>query len=413
MENSTQMSNGISLIIPTYRRRGMLLACLRDYAQQTLDKNYWEIIVCDDCSEDGTLEAVEEFSRHVPYQLRVCSTAQNSGPATARNRASVFAQYGVLAFAGDDCFPDDAFLWQHYISHNRGWGYPLVIQGFTPWHWSIASGEFEAFLLNSGLQASWGNLRNQDGTWKREAPGWFLTTNVSVTKNLFEAESGFPEGHKFAAWEDISLAVKMTKRGVKTIFEPQALNYHFHFQDLDSFVNRQIKEGISRLELCKVHWEVAGDMINPNELREYSDEKFNFVHRLAKEADRLTGDDTREIRYQRWGTCLRMATLKGILQGISERKGLWQALPDLHTSEIVRHVTAAAGDYERGDYMMAIQHAEWALSGNPDNHALLWMKGEIELALGHKAEATACFQESVQSGPGNKLSKARLEELTK
>src|SRR3990167_2176896 len=400
----------LSIIIPTYNRYGLLQRHLKDLCHQTLSRDEFEIIVAHDGAKDAEYQKIRELARVMPYTCKTIATEKNSGPATARNRGASMAKGQVLVFLGDDCIPTPALLYHHYLAHNRGHVSPLAVQGLTLWAYQLAADDFHNFLFQGGLQANWNALRDGD-KWKQDARGWFLTTNCSVTKDLFEAEGGFYPEFPSAAWEDICLATQLVKRGVQTVFVPNALNYHYHKQTLSGFVQRQIREGKSRLILCKVHWEVSGDMVNPQELRDYSDEKFNLIYRLAQEADRLTGDDSKELRYNRWATCLRMASIKGILEGIRERKGLWQALPDVHTSEITRHVCGAAGSFEQGDYMMAMQHSEWALAGNQDNHALLWVRGEIELALGHKAEAIASFQSAVERGPGNKLAKARLAEL--
>ena len=55
----------VSVIIPTYNRRGMVEEALRSVLAQTLDDV--EIVVVDDGSTDGTADALKEFDEQIRY----------------------------------------------------------------------------------------------------------------------------------------------------------------------------------------------------------------------------------------------------------------------------------------------------------------------------------------------------------
>jgi glycosyltransferase involved in cell wall biosynthesis len=63
---------------------------------QTYDD--WEVVICDDCSTDRTVEIARRFEG----PLTLVSTGTNSGPATARNRAIEHSAGELLAFLDAD-----------------------------------------------------------------------------------------------------------------------------------------------------------------------------------------------------------------------------------------------------------------------------------------------------------------------
>jgi GT2 family glycosyltransferase len=95
----------LSVVIPSYNRRDLVLALLRDvYAQEDAD---FEVIVVDDCSPDDSVEVIR---REFP-QTQVLVNEKNSGPAVARN-LGVRAAKGefIVGFDSDVTIPDRHLL---------------------------------------------------------------------------------------------------------------------------------------------------------------------------------------------------------------------------------------------------------------------------------------------------------------
>ena len=94
-----------SIVIPSYNRRDLVLALLRDvYAQEAAE---FEVIVVDDRSPDDSVAAIE---REFP-QVRILVNETNLGPAVARNRG-VLAAKGkfIVGFDSDVTIPDRLLL---------------------------------------------------------------------------------------------------------------------------------------------------------------------------------------------------------------------------------------------------------------------------------------------------------------
>lgn len=403
----------LSLVIPTHNRRILLLRLLRELGEQSLRPDLFEVIVSDDGSTDGTAEAAEcLIAAGLPY--RACLYRQTcGGPARARNLGAQHATGDAIVFCGDDCLPDRHLLWRHYHAHRRDDLNPKAVQGLTLWHPDLPPDDFMVYLVDDGgQQANWRSLRTADGAWRDDAPGWFLTTNVSVSRLAFEQEGGFDEHFPHAAWEDIEFSIRLAKRGLPTRFCPDAINYHYHRYGLDGFVRRQLIEGENRLHLVAAHPEMAWGLLDPEGLRQSSADLLAQHLALARELHHDGAPDVQQARRQRWGATLRLASLEGIRRGIAARGGAWQAIPHIHTEELAHHVAGAAAGIERDDPHWAHYHAEWAVRAHADNWAVRAMQGESLLALGQRDEARFAFAQAVTLGPGEKWPLGRLKELS-
>lgn len=84
----------ISVVIPTYNRRDYLIACLESVAAQRFAPH--EVIVVDDGSSDGTVEALAE--RRDVTLIR----QENAGPGAARNAGAAAATGDYIAFLDSD-----------------------------------------------------------------------------------------------------------------------------------------------------------------------------------------------------------------------------------------------------------------------------------------------------------------------
>ena len=351
----------------------------------------------------------------------------NGGPAKARNAGADKATGDVLLFVGDDALPHAHLLFRHWLAH-RTESKPVAVQGYTDWWPGLPPLEFEHFLIESGLQVGWSGLKNHDGSWKREAPGFCITTNYSIhreeyerlyaeAKSATERMGGFHESFPNAAWEDIDFGFRGQKHGLRTIFEPNAVNFHAHRQTFEGFVKRQMTEGRSRIHLCALHPEIAGQLLDPEGLRSVSRDGLQRLVAQCRELDSFTSGDKEldTLRKQRWQNALRVASLEGVRQGIDTRsktQKVWGAIPHIHSPEQAMHVVATAVSLEKGELGYASTAAEWALRSNPTNWALWAVKGEVELAHGRRSEAYLAYIRALELGPGAEWAQERVKELS-
>jgi glycosyltransferase involved in cell wall biosynthesis len=109
----------ISVVIPTYNRKGLLREALASLARQTYPRDGFEVLVVDDGSTDGTeTVSTEAF----PFTLRYLWQS-NQGDAAARNLGVRQSQADFLVFLDDDILVEPDYLAHlidaHDTSQNR------------------------------------------------------------------------------------------------------------------------------------------------------------------------------------------------------------------------------------------------------------------------------------------------------
>ena len=93
----------ISVIIPTYNRKDILIKCLNALNKQTLSHTAYEVIVVDDGSNDGTEDAIKNLQLACKFTyLR----QENKGPGAAKNLGIKHATGELLLFINDDIIAD-------------------------------------------------------------------------------------------------------------------------------------------------------------------------------------------------------------------------------------------------------------------------------------------------------------------
>lgn len=91
----------ISVVVPCYRCADTIAASVASIAAQTLPPA--EVLLVDDCSGDGTLEALLALSaRYRPGWIKVLESPRNGGPSQARNIGWAHAGQEYIAFLDAD-----------------------------------------------------------------------------------------------------------------------------------------------------------------------------------------------------------------------------------------------------------------------------------------------------------------------
>lgn len=98
------MSSAISVALATYEGERFLGEQLESLARQTQLPS--ELVVCDDCSTDGTVQLIEEFARTSPFDVRLHRNPGRMGFATTALSAASRCKAPFVAF----CDQDDVWL---------------------------------------------------------------------------------------------------------------------------------------------------------------------------------------------------------------------------------------------------------------------------------------------------------------
>lgn len=239
-----------SVVIPTYNRMDTLPEVL-DALDTQEEPPEFEVIVVDDGSTDGTWEYLEERRSSIPtLTLR----QENAGPALARNWGVERASGDRVAFLGDDTVPQRGWLRAHAEAATSFGDHPLLaVIGYTAWHPRMKLSPFLRYINEYGLQFGYALIEDRD-----DVPfNFFYTSNLSLPRRAL-AEEPFDLGFPYPAWEDIEVAYRLKKQGLRLVYRPEAQVLHDHPTDLRRFMGRQEKAGYSAVVFHQRHPELGG-----------------------------------------------------------------------------------------------------------------------------------------------------------
>jgi len=252
-----------SVVIPTHNRIATLQRVLDALEHQDGAPDF-EVIVVDDGSTDDTQRLL---SQRAGIRFR---SQPNSGPGRARNFGVTMANGRFVVFIGDDTVPERGFLAQHARTHSESHDDSLVAcLGYTGWPSDERVTAFMDYINDFGLQ--FGYRLIEDGGF---VPfNFFYTSNISIDRKLL-ADNPFDTTFPSAAWEDIELAYRLERRGLKIRYNAKAITRHYHHMNVDSFARRQYTVGKSGAIFYRKHPEL-GHFLGVHELdsRRLADER--------------------------------------------------------------------------------------------------------------------------------------------
>ena len=241
-----------SVVIPTHNRLLVLEEVLLALEGQAGAPPF-EIVVVDDGSTDGTGDWLRARTAKNPrVTLRIHSQA-NAGPAAARNTGVAIAAGRWVAFLGDDTVPEAGWLAAHREAHRKRGDDPhLAVIGYTGWHPRMHLTPFLRYINEYGLQFGYALIQDRE-----DVPfNFFYTSNISISTSLM-ATHPFDTTFPAAAWEDIELAYRLDKLGLKIRYDAKAVTRHYHPMTVESFARRQYTVGKSGAIFFRKHPELG------------------------------------------------------------------------------------------------------------------------------------------------------------
>lgn len=205
----------ISVIVCTYNREEMLPQCLQSLANQTLDKNTYEILVVDNNSSDNTKNAAAEFIKDHPYCTYLFEPQQ--GLSRARNLGWREARGEYVAFIDDDSTADTQWLTEAL----------KIIEEKNP---DIFGGA--VFPLFPGGKPDWFKeqygIRGDMGVSGWLEKGFIIGTNIFFRKSLLQEYGGFDprlgmNGDNLGYHEETQLVYRALKEKRKVYFSKELI----------------------------------------------------------------------------------------------------------------------------------------------------------------------------------------------
>ena len=246
------MTDLFSVILPTFQRPDTLFRVLDALSRQQAPPPY-EVIVVDDGSRDETPARLSAYQPSYPFRF---FSQQNSGPAAARNRGIEQARGTYVLFLGDDTVPEPELLAVHAAAHAEKRRYPVAVLGYTTWPHERRVSPFLHHINEYGLQFGYGLIEDPESV----PFNFFYTSNISLSRELLLQAGLFDTTFPNAAWEDIEMAYRLMKMGMKIIYRPAAVARHHHDITFASFRRRQEKSGEAAAIFYEKHPEL-GDFL--------------------------------------------------------------------------------------------------------------------------------------------------------
>jgi glycosyltransferase involved in cell wall biosynthesis len=205
----------------TYNRAPLLARVLEACFDQNVEESAYEVVLVDDGSSDATPSVIEEARGRAPCSLIVVTQA-NAGLARARNAGIERSSGERIIFIDDDVLPLPNFVEAHLRTGER---HPNAI---------VRGGAIEVDDLDDLPPPVW-SIKNYSGNY-------FWTTNVSVPLATIRGIGGFDESFSEYGWEDIDVGLRLRAAGVRAVFDPNALAYHFKPRPRTASVEKMIAQ---------------------------------------------------------------------------------------------------------------------------------------------------------------------------
>lgn len=216
----------VSVILPTYNRQDRLKRVLAGLEKQSYPLNDFEVVVVSDGSSDGT----DDYLRTLETPLQLIPLFQpNQGVAATRNNGLRRATGDVVLFIDDDVVPSPKLIIEHLAWHEQ-YGQNVVVMGpmLTPDDFDMAPWvQWEQAML----------MKQYDdmikGRWEPTARQ-FYTGNTSLARRHILQAGGFDASFRRA--EDVELAYRLANQGLRFLFNPKAIGYHYAERSFNSWI---------------------------------------------------------------------------------------------------------------------------------------------------------------------------------
>jgi len=220
----------------TYNRAALLERVLDACFEQTFDSSEYEVVLVNDGSTDATPEVIARAATRAACRFVVINQV-NSGLAKGRNAGIARASGERIIFIDDDVLPLPSFVQEHMRSHERA---PKAI---------VRGGAINVESFDDLPVPIW--------SIKDYSANFFWTTNVSVPLATIRAIGGFNDSFSEYGWEDIDVGLRLRFGGVRGVFNPKALVFHYKPRPRSGNVEKMIAQARAQartaVQLAAIH----------------------------------------------------------------------------------------------------------------------------------------------------------------
>jgi glycosyltransferase involved in cell wall biosynthesis len=271
----------ISVLIATYDRPALLRGCLASFAEQTLDRSAFEVVLVDDGSSDPVVPAlVDEMGDRLQI---VGVRIRHAGRAAAKNLAAMLARAPVVLFFDDDDRATPNYLERHLAGHDARPAESVAILGHTDWAPELTRTPLMHYVTDvDRMLFAYERLRDgQVLDWRG-----FWEGRVSCKSSLLLGRALHDQRLSYSI--DVELAWRLRSAGLRVIYDASARSVMARGIDVDTFCERSEAKGRAHAVLAALHpgTEIAARMV-PAGTADVWAQKGQAVERLRRRIDSL------------------------------------------------------------------------------------------------------------------------------
>ena len=207
----------LSVVIPTYNRLDTLREVIPSLLSQDIRAERYEVVVADSNSTDGTTPYLAGVAAEYPRVRHL--PGPYTGRAMARNAGIEAACGAIVLFTDADIIAAPDLLARHLARHAER--DDIAVVGLELQVSSLA--DYERLRAFPGERRPLHPDSRKKLSWL-----YFLTGNASVRKRDLDRVGRFDESFTGYGHEDLELGYRLEDAGVTIVYEPRAVDYHWH-----------------------------------------------------------------------------------------------------------------------------------------------------------------------------------------
>lgn len=236
----------ISIMIPTFNRKGVLLEALLSLNKIDYPKDLFEVVVVNDGSTDGTEKAIKSIRKKINYNFRYFNGGRR-GISHAKNIAIKKAEGEIIVSTDDDCLFEKTWLKKLIKPLNNpnigaAGGPDRAIKNENVLAKSIDFA-FSSFIGSGGIHGRF--LKVKLGN--TYPPGCNMAFKREVVKKIGYFDEALAPG------EDTDYNHRIEKAGLKLVHVPKAFVWHRPRNSIKRFIPYIFKRGKARVEIIRRH----------------------------------------------------------------------------------------------------------------------------------------------------------------
>ncbi|MCJ7804452.1 glycosyltransferase, partial [Patescibacteria group bacterium] len=196
-------------------------------------------IVVNDGSTDKTWSILKSFKRKIENRFFILKTINLHGKGIARNLGIKKAKNEIVVLLDGDIIASRDLLNEHLGWHQNFPKENFAMVGNITWAPELKITPFMYWLEHGGGQLDFDSLKHKQKIDYKH----FYTGNSSFKRDFLLKNGLFDEDFGREMYEDLELAYRLQKKGLKVFYNKDARAYHYHQTDPQRYSKRMMRVG--------------------------------------------------------------------------------------------------------------------------------------------------------------------------